>query len=200
MDKAFLIGKRVYLRPLEPGDAERFAQWMNDGRVTRTLMARGPITLAAEREWIDRVTRDEKSLVCSIVRRADDRHIGSTGLHVIDWQARSACFGIQIGIPEMWGKGYGTEATELITAHAFRTLNLNRVWLDVHADNEGARRAYEKAGYRLEGVQRQAIFREGHYSDMVLMAILREEWEALRTRTPTRRRRAARPSSARSRR
>jgi RimJ/RimL family protein N-acetyltransferase len=200
MDRPFLVGKRVYLRPLEPGDAERFAQWMNDGRVTRTLMARGPITVAAEREWIERVTRDEKSLVCAIVRRSDDRHIGSTGLHGIDWQSRSASFGISIGVPEMWGKGYGTETTRLITAHAFRTLNLNRVWLEVHADNPGARRAYEKAGYRLEGVQRQAVYREGHYSDLLLMAILREEWEALESGSPPHRRRAARPSTRRSRR
>jgi RimJ/RimL family protein N-acetyltransferase len=188
MDRAFLIGKRVYLRPLEPDDAERFARWMNDGRVTRTLMARRPITVAAEREWIERVTRDETAVTCAIVRRSDDRHIGSAGLHAIDWQARSASFGISIGVPEMWGKGYGTETTHLITGHAFRTMNLNRVWLDVHAENAGARRAYEKAGYRLEGVQRQAVFREGHYSDLLLMAILREEWEALESGSPRRRR------------
>ena len=114
MDRPFLIGKLVYLRPLEPEDADRFATWLNDARVTRTLMARGPITRTFEREWIERVTRDDKSLVCAIVRRRDDKHIGSTGLHQIDWQARSACFGISIGIPEMWGKGYGSEATRLV--------------------------------------------------------------------------------------
>ena len=194
MDRPFLIGKLVYLRPLEPEDAERFATWLNDARVTRTLMARGPITRAFEREWIERVTRDDKSLVCAIVRRRDDRHIGSTGLHQIDWQARSACFGISIGVPEMWGKGYGTETTRLIVDHAFRTLNLNRVWLDVHASNVGGRRAYEKAGFRVEGVQRQAVFREGRYSDLLLMGVLREEWErgAARSVAPRRSRSSAR--------
>jgi len=200
MDRPFLIGKLIYLRPLEPDDADRFATWLNDARVTRTLRARGPITRAFKREWIERVTRDDKALACSIVRRRDDRHIGSTGLHEIDWQARSAGFGISIGIPEMWGKGYGTEATRLITDHAFRTLNLNRVWLDVHASNVGAQRAYEKAGFRVEGVQRQAIYRDGRYADMLLMSVLREEWE--RGGGPSESRRPARASraSARSRR
>jgi RimJ/RimL family protein N-acetyltransferase len=174
----FLVGELVYLRPLQADDAELFAEWLNDTRVTRTLRARGPITVEAEREWIARVSADPSEFVCALVLRKGDRLIGSAGLHAIDWQARSASFGIKIGIPAMWGRGYGTEATRLVTDHAFRTLNLNRVGLQVHAGNVAGRRAYEKAGYRVEGIQREAVYREGRFGDLVLMAVLRSQWEA----------------------
>jgi [ribosomal protein S5]-alanine N-acetyltransferase len=177
MERPFLIGRLVYLRPLQSDDAEHFAEWLNDARVTRTLRARGPITIEAEREWIARVTRDPAHMVCALVRRRDDRMIGSAGLHGIDTQARSAEYGIHIGIPAMWGKGYGTETTRLLLEHAFRTMNLHRVWLRTHADNHAGLRAYEKAGFGVEGVQRDAVFRDGGYKDMVLMAILRPDWE-----------------------
>ncbi len=179
MRRPFLSGRLVYLRPLQPDDAEHFTEWLNDSRVTRTLRPRGPVTLESEQAWIERATHDPASLVCALVRRRDDRLIGTAGFHGIDTQARLAEYGIHIGIPAMWGKGYGTECTRLLLEHAFRTMNLHRVWLRTHADNLGGLRAYEKAGFRVEGVWRDAVYREGVYKDMVLMGILRPEWERL---------------------
>src|SRR5438477_214806 len=77
----------------------------------------------------------------SIVLNATDRLIGVAGLHSINQKDRHAAFGISIGEKEEWGKGYGTEATRLIVGYAFETLNLNRVWLHVHAHNERGIRA-----------------------------------------------------------
>ena len=37
-------------------------------------------------------------------------------------------------------------------------------------------RAYEKAGFRVEGRLRQDCFRHGRYWDTIVMGILREEW------------------------
>lgn len=77
-----------------------------------------------------------------------------------------------------WGKGYGTEATRLLVQHAFETMNLNRVWLLVYEFNERALRAYERVGFQKEGVLRQEMYRQGRYWNTILMAILREDWEA----------------------
>jgi RimJ/RimL family protein N-acetyltransferase len=65
---------------------------------------------------------------------------------------------------------------KLVLRYAFLELNLRRVTLNVFEYNERAIRSYEKAGFRLEGSQRQAIQREGRRWDMVYMGILREEW------------------------
>jgi RimJ/RimL family protein N-acetyltransferase len=176
MINPYLIGTRVYLRPLEREDAPVFMAWLNDPEVTRTLVARRPINRRAEEEFIDQLTHSDDRISLGIALRQGDRLIGGTGLHQIDWRNRHAGFGITVGDKAEWGKGYGSEATRLIVGHAFATLNLNRVWLHVYEYNERALRTYEKLGFKREGVLRQDNFREGRYWDTIVMAVLREEW------------------------
>jgi len=102
--------------------------------------------------------------------------IGVTGLHGLSVRHRHVQFGISIGVKAMWGKGYGTEAAQLLVRHAFQTLNLNRVQLDVYEFNQKAIRCYEKAGFQIEGRLRESFFAEGRYWDTLVMGILRSEW------------------------
>ena len=176
MKNPFLIGERVYLRPIEPEDAEVMVPWMNDAEVTRTLQAPRPTTLEDERAFVERMTKSETNITLGIVTRAGDRFIGTASLMKIQWRERQACFGIAIGDKSNWGRGYGTETTRLLVDHSFDTLNLNRLWLHVYDFNAAGLRAYEKAGFRREGILRQAAYIEGAYHDVHTMAILREEW------------------------
>ena len=64
----------------------------------------------------------------------------------------------------------------LLLRHGFRTLNLNRVYLRVHADNKRAIRTYEKVGFVHEGKLRQAVYKNGKYKDVLLMSVLHDEW------------------------
>ena len=182
MENAFAVGKRVYLRPLERRDASLVQPWLNDPEVTRTLRTHGPLSLRAEEAFIDRVTQGGNEVVAVIVRRDVDVAVGVTGLHQFDHKARHAVFGITIGDKEAWGLGFGTEATFLMVRHAFETLNLNRVMLQVYEHNPAGLRVYEKVGFRKEGVLRQDCYREGRYLDTVVMGMLRTEWEEAKAR------------------
>jgi RimJ/RimL family protein N-acetyltransferase len=64
----------------------------------------------------------------------------------------------------------------LLRRHGFETLNLNRIYLRVYADNPRARRSYEKAGFVEEGCLRESVFRHGKYGDLFIMSVLRSEW------------------------
>jgi RimJ/RimL family protein N-acetyltransferase len=178
MAVTFLTGEKVCLRPIERTDVDALLPWINDPEVTRTLLIHRPMNREAEIEFIDKMTKSEQDVVLGIALNAGERLIGATGLNQIDTRNRQCQFGIFIGDKGEWGKGYGTEATRLITGFAFATLNLNRVWLHVTAENAAGIRAYERVGYRREGVLRQAVYKEGRYHDLVTMAILREEWGA----------------------
>ena len=177
MKTPFSIGTKVYLRPLARDDAPLLAQWINDPEVTRTLLMYRPMSLHAEEAWIASLGTSPDEVVLGIALKHSDALIGSTGLHRIDWKNRHASFGILIGVKDEWGKGYGTEATTLMTAYAFETLNLNRVWLQVYDNNARGRRVYEKVGFQTEGVLRQETYRQGRYFDAFIMAILRQDWE-----------------------
>jgi [ribosomal protein S5]-alanine N-acetyltransferase len=171
----YILGEKLYLRPLDADDAPVMQPWVNDPEVTRNLSVWRPMQVRDELEFIERSQRDSNGIVLGIVPRASDRLIGTAGLHRIDWKNRSAGFGIEIGVKEEWGKGFGAEATRLMVKHAFETMNLHRVWLQVYEFNLRGIRCYERAGFQREGVHRQFLFADGRYWDALTMAVLREE-------------------------
>lgn len=175
MPPAFLSGTHITLRALERADAPTILPWVNDQQVIQHLLMYKPMNLAAEEAFIDAVNRSDHDVAFGIVKAGSEELIGVTGLHRVDTKNRHAMFGIFIGAAAHRGKGYGTETTALVVRYAFDTLNLNRVWLHVYEDNKGAIRAYEKVGFRLEGVLRQDSFRRGRYWNTVAMGLLRAD-------------------------
>ncbi|MFO0969258.1 MAG: GNAT family protein [Gemmataceae bacterium] len=176
MKNPFLIGATIYLRPLERVDAPVAQVWFNDPAIRRLIARFQPMNQQSEEALIDQVNKDEHALALAIVHKELDQPIGITGLMNIDFRNRHALFGITIGNKDFWGQGIGTETTALVAQHAFETINLNRLGLHVYEFNERAIRAYERVGYRREGVLRQSFFSEGRYWDTVVMGLLREEW------------------------
>lgn len=173
--------QRVYLRPAERSDLTAFVAWLADADVTRHLSIRSPISGAMEEKWFERAVeaqgRDQYHFVICLVE--DGRAIGATDLRDIDLENGLAAFGIVIGEKGEWGRGYGTEALNAICDFGFGSLRLERIELDVYADNAPAIRSYQKAGFRLEGRLRHAHFSEGRHLDVLRMALLRDEWLAL---------------------
>jgi [ribosomal protein S5]-alanine N-acetyltransferase len=178
MQNPFLIGAKVYLRPLGLEDAAALTTWLNDPEVTRHLLIYRPLTRMAEEAFLRKISESETDVGLGIVVRETEQFLGGLGLHQFDFRNRHAQFGIFLGEKSAWGKGYGTEATRLMVRYAFATLNLNRVWLHVYEYNERALRVYEKVGFRTEGRLRQDTFRDGRFWDTIVMAMLREEWAA----------------------
>lgn len=60
----------------------------------------------------------------------------------------------------------------LTAMDAAQNLGLHRVELDVHADNPRAERLYKSVGFQHEGVARDAVRIDGHYIDLIKMAII----------------------------
>lgn len=176
MKNPYRIGETVYLRAQERADVERVTPWFNDPEITRYLSTYRPMNFAEHEGRIEKLADSKDDVVLGIVERSDDQLIGLVGLHGFNDKNRRAMLGIVIGEKSLWGKGRGAEATRLMVAVAFDTLNLNRVWLDVYTDNVRAVRCYEKLGFKHEGLMRQHSYREGAYHDLHLMSLLRDEW------------------------
>lgn len=79
------------------------------------------------------------------------------------------------------GGGQGDTFFRALVDHAFRDLQAARLWLDASAENPRAVKVYTRAGFRQEGRLRAHWFRPalGRAVDLILMGLLREEWEAL---------------------
>jgi RimJ/RimL family protein N-acetyltransferase len=166
-------GKLVRLTAEDPKTiADAIVRWGRDSEYMRLLDANvsAPVSVKKLTEWIEKdLEKDPPKEYVFLIRTLEDDHlIGAIGLEGDFIPHGEAFVGIGIGERELWGKGYGTDAMQVILRYAFSELNLRRVSLD----------SYEKAGFVHEGRMRGFLHRCGRRWDMLFMGILREEWLA----------------------
>jgi diamine N-acetyltransferase len=174
-----ITGKNVRLRAIEREDIPRFVTWLNDPEVTAGLVMTLPFSLAEEEDWYENMLKRppaEHPLGIEVFDDGQWVHIGNCGYHEIDWRVRAAELGIMIGEKRYWNRGFGTAVMCLLVDHGFKTLNMNRVMLQVYDTNPRAVRCYEKVGFIHEGRKRQGMYKDGRYCDILIMSILRSEW------------------------
>lgn len=171
----------VIIRPIDLNDTESIVQWRNEDSVRSRLFSQELITAEQHIKYYNDVIKTGKCIQYIIEINGDDtKKIGTVFLKNIDYNSKKAEYGIFIGEEGFRGMGYAKIATRLILAQGFNVLQLNRVYLMVLADNFSAIRLYESAGFRYEGTMKEAYLRDNEYVDVVIMAILRENWEALK--------------------
>lgn len=172
-------GRLVRLRAREPEDEPFLYDWFNDPEVTEHLTLRYPLSHAQERSFIDNA-----SVVgyfqanFAVVKRDGGVLIGGVSLEQPSPENRSAVLGIAIGDKACWDGGYGTDTMRTLCRFGFEMMNLHRIELEVYAENARARHVYEKVGFQIEGVRRQATYKFGRYMDVVVMGLLAGELAA----------------------
>jgi diamine N-acetyltransferase len=176
-----LRGERVVLRTMERSDLPRLhALGANVELQMLGGSAWNPIPLAAFEKEFDKHVEDEDK--AEFVIEVDGKVIGDIGLH--HWRNRragTASMGVAISDPEYVGKGYGREAIGLLLDWAFRINNYHRIGLETLATNERAIRCYRACGFIEEGRLRQHDYSDGARVDVVVMGLLRDEWEVAHT-------------------
>jgi [ribosomal protein S5]-alanine N-acetyltransferase len=178
-EKMWISGRHIFLRGLDETDIDsHYVNWLNDPEVNIFMATRRfPTTRESLKNFYEKIKSDDQALVLAICLKADGRHIGNVKLDKIDWISRACEFGLVIGEKKLWGQGYGSEATYLITQHGFFQLNLRRITIFLAAENTGALRCYAKAGYQTEGRLREAVFLNGKYRDVVVMGQVRRDFQ-----------------------
>lgn len=169
---------RVKLREIEKRDLTLINQWRNDPEVISYLGSNFIfIAPVIDEKWYEGyLLNRDKAARLAIIDLATDLHIGNVNLTSIHPINRTAEFSIFLGNKDYFSKGYGLEATMMVLRHGFKDLNLNRIYLTVLHDNVRAINTYRKAGFVEEGIQREAVFKEGRYKDLLCMAILRRNF------------------------
>jgi RimJ/RimL family protein N-acetyltransferase len=174
--RRFMIaGEHVILRAFERDDAERCYRWMNDPNIVRTLKTRYPIAFQNEAEWIEGAMHANSNERHFAIERRDDRsHIGNASIHDIDWVSRSGWFGLFVGEPSAWNRGFGSDAIATLVRFAFEEMNLRKLRINVFDYNERAKHVLESRGFTQEGRLHDDFYRDGAYHDLVIYSIFRE--------------------------
>lgn len=111
--------------------------------------------------------------------RETGAYIGHTGLCNVRKDQRSAVLTYFIH-PELWGRGYASEAGEAMLALGFGALELMRIGGSCMAKNPASRRVLLKLGMQYEGTGRRELCKDGEYLDVEHFSILFPEWQEQR--------------------
>ena len=168
----------IDLRDLVGDDGPLLFAWRRQAEVNRWMCDQPPQTRAAHEAWLEGLLADTDRRGWIITSHAAPAgFLMLTGLNNCN---RRAEWGWYIGDPDARGRGVGRAAQALGLDKAFDDLGLEKVWAEVLADNEAALKAQAAAGFRREGYLRRHALKDGAFRDVVMLAILVDEWRELR--------------------
>lgn len=176
----YLKGKLVTLRSIEREDIEIIRDGINNPDMEKSIVGWAyPISKKDQEKWFESYSPSDRMLRF-VIETETDGVVGLTGLRDIDWKNGTADnAGIRIFNKELHGRGLATDAQFTLYRYAFEELRLNRISGKLLEENKASLRMDEKIGFKVEGIQREAIFKNGVYHNVYLMGLLKSDYEQI---------------------
>lgn len=161
-----LKGPKIYLRTLEPSDADTILAWENNvenWRVSGTVV---PFSKQLIEQYVQSAqdiftTRQIRLMIC---RNEDNRAIGSVDL--FDYEPIHQRVGVGILIEEPYRNlGIGSEALDLVSDYALNGLGIRNLYCSILGDNLSSKKIFEKAGYTFIGCRKNWFNDKGYWID-----------------------------------
>lgn len=170
----YLSYKNARLLPYTEEHYIKTIEWLNDPKIYESFGLTKRLTLESHRRWI---TSLKDASIWAIYDSDLDIHCGNI-LLFCNLVHHSAFFQVYLGESKSRGKNLGFASLTAVINHAFQSLNINRIWLQVFPDNIRAITLYEKLGFVLEGVERESHFNNLSFKDQLRYSLLKREWLA----------------------
>lgn len=170
-----LATERLVLRPFRTDDAPAVARMLITPHISEhTLSFPHPYPPGVAEDWISRhrAWADRGIHLQWAITLPDDTPVGAIGI-ALSADPPHGDIGYWVG-PDFWNRGYATEATRAVIAHAFATLGLPRVQASCFVENGASARVLQKAGMVEEGVLSDHLLKDGVPRDVRLFAITRD--------------------------
>lgn len=172
-------GKFVYLRLFEPEDYEKTYIWHNDFDIQKTTC--GPLRFVSkeiEKNWVlSKATHNQTDIYLAICLVENDEMIGWYSINNIDYLNRKChCGGVVIGDKRYRDGVAYQEASDLAFGYIITELNMNRISGTCLREHIVSRAAMEASFWKLEGIERQTVYKGGCYHDICHYAILRDDY------------------------
>lgn len=173
----FIEGDSYNLRTLEQEDAE-FLRNLNHNPDVRKYLGRVPKPNSVEEEK-DRINSiNESDEIIQFIIEKDSKPVGTIAIFDISRNYSSVEVGAFMVKPEFHGEGIGTDAMEKVLNYAFNQLNMHKITGGYIETNYPSKIVQEKFGFKEEGRERDAVFRDGEYKDIIRMSLLEHEWRS----------------------
>lgn len=132
-----------------------------------------PYTIKDAEQWVSISRNTNDGLNYAIANQKE--LIGGIGVKFKEDVYRYSWeLGYWLGEP-FWGKGIVTEAVKVFTKYLFNHYNIRSIIANVYEGNKASIKVLRKAGFKLDGIIRKAVFKEKLFKDSYVYTILREE-------------------------
>jgi len=176
-----LEGKNVNLRVMEKEDLPHFAEWVNNPEVFGEY---NPLHQISRTE-AEKMFETPLELKPFFIEKKDGSKIGFVAhFYVLHVAGRQLEIGYSL-VPSERGKGYCTEAAQLMVDYLFLSKDMMRIQAQTDPRNVASQKVLEKVGFKKEGTLRKSFFMRGEWRDAYLYSILREEWKEPKILTRT---------------
>lgn len=161
------------IRKLKESDLQMRVDWMNNPMVYKTMHFIPPISLDNTKKWFER-NQNLNSRLDVAFENEEVEIVAMGGLTNIDYVVRKAEFYVFVN-PLLQRRGYGVQATKALCKYGFDILQLHKIYLYTNGSNIGARKTYEKVGFKLEGELRDEMISNEKYENRLYYGLLHEE-------------------------
>lgn len=173
--------ERLILREFRPDDCLTMAAYWQDPLYQRYNPELDDVVAAARqlcRTFIDAQSDEpRRKWQLAIALKDSGELVGNCGIRVNAPEHREANIGYELN-PQVWGRGYATEAAWAVVRFGFEELDLHRIWAETVADNVGSTRVLDKLGMQREGHLRENKWFRDRWWDTCIYAVLEDEWGA----------------------
>ena len=180
----------VALEPLAERHFEGILASVQDPSVWKYMGFADLSDAKAVRTWFDSALQEPRKGIgvpFAVIDRTSDTVLGSTSLYEVHLRHKRCELGRSWLVPSVRRTGVNTRAKLLLLAHAFETMEMQRVQLKASAGNQVSRRAIESIGGKFEGIMRNfSVLPGGIRTDTALYSILAEEWPRVKQNLITR--------------
>jgi RimJ/RimL family protein N-acetyltransferase len=177
-----LEGKKVNLRLMDKDDLDFMVQLRNDVDSNAYVSVK-QISKAETMREFDNPT--QLTLITERTRFIIEKKDGTRIGYMTHWVVQPSGH-VEIGyfmIPHESGKGYCSEAVQIIVDYLFLSKDIVRIQAGTDVRNKASQQVLENAGFAKEGTVRKSAFNRGEWSDGGIYSILREEWKEPRILT-----------------
>jgi ribosomal-protein-alanine N-acetyltransferase len=171
-------GKKVFLRFPNSADFAEFTALNKASRRFHRNLVNPPTDEESFADFLKRneLETDRSFLIC---RAEDGAIVGGAALSQIFRKAfQNAYLGYYLA-EKYTGRGYMTEAVELVLRYAFKELKLHRVEANVQPENLASIAVLHRCGFKRDGYSPKYLKIGGRWRDHERFAIIVENWKSI---------------------
>jgi hypothetical protein len=174
-----ILGKKVYLKAVEPENLNQLMEWRNLPEFRKHFREYREINTIMQQKWFENnVSDDKNTIMFSVFNVETNELLGCCGLCYINWVHRHADLSVYIGYEHAYidNLGFADDSCRLVLNYGFNELNLHKIWTEIYEFDNKKKALYDKFGFKQDGLLRDNYFYDGRWWDSRIISLLSHEF------------------------